>query len=66
MSDLPKHEGHGRRGKLNGAEWDVFTRWRKLLCYTQRPGVTKNIKSQFNRKARAREKRQLRRSRDER
>ena len=35
-----------------GAEHDVFSRWRKLLCYTQRPGVCKFIKRQYNRRLR--------------
>lgn len=63
MSDLPTHEGHGRRGKLNGDEWDAFSRKsRSLLSVFNKPGVAKKTKQQFNRKQRARQKRELNRS----
>lgn len=62
MSDLPTHEGHGRRGKLNGNEWDAFSRkTRRLLRAFDKPGVAKKTKQQFNRKQRAREKRGINR-----
>lgn len=33
-------------------ELDVFTGWRKMLCYTQRPGVCKRIKRSYRRRVR--------------
>lgn len=36
-----------------GDEEDVFSGWRRVLCYTQRPGVTKKIKRKYNRRLRA-------------
>jgi len=43
----------GHRGKIKGGgEWDVFTRWRRWMCYTRRPGVCKAIKRKFNRRQR--------------
>lgn len=66
MADLPTHEGHGRRGKLSADEWDAFSsKARRLLCVFKKPGVAKKTKQQFNRRARAREKRELKRSSDE-
>ena len=47
---------HGTRTKrqaINGGEADVFSRyWRKMLCYTQRPGVTSKIKRGARRRER--------------
>ena len=34
----------GRRPVVNGDEQDAYTRWRSVLCYTQRAGVVKAIK----------------------
>ncbi len=43
----------GHRGKLHGGtEWDVFTRWRKVLCYTSRAGVCKTVKRAYNKRQR--------------
>ena len=36
----------------DGGEYDVVSRWRKVLCYTQRAGVCKKIKKQINRRVR--------------
>lgn len=48
------------RAKLKGgAEWDCFSRWRKLLCYMSKPGVTKSIKRGFNKRQRVDGKRDL-------
>lgn len=33
-------------------EYDVVTGWRRLLCYTQRPGVTSGIKRRLRRRER--------------
>ncbi len=46
----------GNKAKLSGAEDDVFTGWRRVLCYTSRAGVCKRVKQKFHRKQRAREK----------
>jgi hypothetical protein len=35
-----------------GDEFDVFSRWRHLLCYTQHPGVTKKVKRRYNKRSR--------------
>lgn len=41
-----------KRRAINGGEQDVFTRWRRMLCYTQRGGVTSKIKRQARRRER--------------
>lgn len=35
-----------------GAEYDVVTRWRRVLCYTTRAGVCRKIKRQMARRRR--------------
>ena len=35
-----------------GAEHDVFSRWRRRFCYTQRSGVCAAIKRQYRRRCR--------------
>lgn len=35
-----------------GDEQDVFTGWRRLYCWTQRPGATKGVKVAANRRDR--------------
>lgn len=45
---------------INGAEQDCFTRWRKWLCYLQRPGVAKKIKRGYNKRVRHKAKLKLR------
>ena len=42
-----------------GFEQDVFSVWRKMLCYTQRAGVCKKAKRQVNRRTRRRGKREI-------
>lgn len=42
----------GHRQKLSGAEWDVVSIWRKVLCSTQRAGVCKATKQKMSRRAR--------------
>jgi hypothetical protein len=50
----------GHREKMtNGAEYDVFSSWRKYLCYTSKPGVCKKIKRQFNKRVRRQAKQDL-------
>jgi hypothetical protein len=41
-----------REPAKGGFEQDVFSRWRKFLYYTQRPGVCKKAKKQNNRRFR--------------
>lgn len=36
----------------DAAEQDVFTGWRRLMCYTRRPGVCKAIKRQYRKRCR--------------
>lgn len=43
--------------EIDGAEEDVFSGWRRVLCYTQRAGVCKRIKRQYNRRFRRASKR---------
>ena len=50
----------GTRGKLDGAESDAFTGWRKYLKGFQRPGIRKWIKRHFWRKQRAAERSKVR------
>lgn len=40
------------RKARGGFEQDVFTSWRRVLCYTQRAGVCKKAKRQANRRER--------------
>lgn len=35
-----------------GLDWDVFSGWRRMLCYTMRPGVCKKAKRAYNRRVR--------------
>lgn len=51
----------GHREKIKGGgEQDVFTGWRRVLCYTKRAGVTKAVKAKFNRRVRREWKASLR------
>lgn len=43
-----------------GAEEDVFSGWRKVLCYTSRPGVCKRVKRGYNKRVRRAAKMELR------
>lgn len=40
-----------------GLEQDVFSSWRKVLCYTSRPGVCKQAKRSYARRMRQHGKR---------
>jgi hypothetical protein len=42
-----------------GAEFDALTGWRKVLCYLDRPGVTKKIKRKYNKRVRAYAKQEI-------
>lgn len=44
--------GMGRRKVITAEEYDVVSRWRHLLCFTQRAGVTSRIKRQIRRRER--------------
>jgi hypothetical protein len=35
-----------------GAECDVFSKWRHVLCYTKRSGVCKSIKRKYSKRLR--------------
>lgn len=35
-----------------GAEHDVFSGWRRVLCYTSRAGVCKSVKRKYNKRLR--------------
>lgn len=37
---------------VTAEEQDAYTAWRKLLCYTQRAGVVKGIKTRTHRRER--------------
>lgn len=68
MAGLPTQEGHGRHTPplTSADEWDAFSRRaRNTIVRFDQPGVTKNIKRTYNKRARAREKRELKRSSDE-
>lgn len=41
-----------KRKTVKADEWDVTTRWRNLLCYMQRAGVTSKIKRRMRRRER--------------
>lgn len=47
------HFNEPREPARNGAEQDVVTKWRKMLCYTNRPRVCAKIKRQIRRRERA-------------
>lgn len=50
----------GHKEKLvGGSEFDVFTIWRKYLCYTSRPGVCKKVKRKYNKRIRYEAKHKL-------
>lgn len=43
----------GHREKLKtGAEWDVTTGWRHVLCWCYRPRAKHSVKRQMSRRAR--------------
>lgn len=43
----------GKRPTKTALEWDVVDRrWRRLLCITQRAGVTNSVKRQMRRRER--------------
>ena len=46
------HEPPRRIPARGGDEQDVFSRWRAMLCYTQRAGVCANAKRSYNRRLR--------------
>lgn len=35
-----------------GVEYDVFSNWRKHLCYTSKAGICKKIKRKYNKRFR--------------
>lgn len=43
-----------------GAEMDVFSGWRKVMCYLSRPGFCKWVKRGYNKRARRAAKMELR------
>lgn len=43
----------GRRQCVGGREYDAYTRWRHMLCYTSRAGVVKSIKRGTHKRERA-------------
>lgn len=50
----------GRRQVKGYAEQDAFTRWKHVLCYTQRVGVSASIKRGARRRERREAKQRLR------
>lgn len=50
MSEMSS--GRRRAPAKSAAEQDVVTAWRKMYCYTQRPGVTSWIKRAIRRRER--------------
>ena len=48
-----------------GAEQDVFTRWRRLYCYTQRARVCKKVKTSASRRDRREARRAIRNGGDQ-
>lgn len=42
----------GHREKMNQDEWEVFTKWRRIVCCLQRSGVVKKTKKRFNKRVR--------------
>ena len=49
-----------RSPALNGDEQDVLTAWRKLYCWTKRPGATSAVKRQIRRRERRQAKAECR------
>jgi len=60
MTEVPK-----RIPLRGGTEMDVFTGWRRMLCYTQRAGVCKDAKRTYSRRLRSIAKRILRHGTDD-
>lgn len=50
----------GRRQTKSGSEADAVTRWKRVLCYMQRPGVSSGIKRGARRRERHLAKLELR------
>lgn len=53
-----------RRQIKTAAEQDALTRWRRIYCYLQRPGVVSGIKRQARRRERREAKSAIRRDQD--
>lgn len=49
---------------MQGSEYDAFTGWKHLLCYLERPGVSKKIKRAYNKRVRKHYRQELRNARD--
>jgi hypothetical protein len=41
-----------KRSMKNADEYDVFTGWRHIYCWTQRAGACKKVKQRVNRRER--------------
>jgi hypothetical protein len=55
----------GHKGQMKGAfEYDALTRWRKVHCYMDRPGVAKAAKANYNRRQRRLSRAQIRNEMD--
>lgn len=54
------NQGMGHRKMKNAAEYDVHTKWRHLLCWTQKPNSTAKIKRNSRRRERHEAKAELR------
>ena len=50
-----------RIAMTDAAEYDCFSRWRKWLCYLDRPGVKKSIRRGYNKRFRKAAKAEARR-----
>lgn len=50
---------------VTGEEQDAYTRWRKLLCWTQRAGAVKAVKTRTHRRERREGKQEIKEQRNE-
>jgi hypothetical protein len=54
-----------RRRIVSGEEQDAYTRWRKLLCWTARPGMVKRVKRRTHRRERREGQAEIRAQRED-
>lgn len=53
-----------KRQAVGGDEQDVFSRWRHVLKWTQRPGAIKRVKQRANRRERRTTKQRVKKCQD--
>lgn len=62
MRDVPGRAGDQVKRKMkSGDEYDVFTKWRRYMAWTKKPGATARVKRGARRRERREAKTEIRR-----